>query len=451
LTEFYTHFPHNMDSQRLLGIILSMVFSAFFSGVEMAFVSANKLYFELQAKQGVITGQIISRFINNPSRFIGTMLVGNTLSLVGYGIFMEGFLHESIMEANLPTWLHWVQSDLTAGIIASLAGTVLILMTSEFTPKSIFLLNPDGFLEVLAIPIWIIYGLMYPMVWSIVGLSQWFIVNVLRLEYSDEKPAFGLTDLNNYLQNLNRKTSTEEEAEVDTKIFNNALEFKQVKVRDCMIPRTEIVAMDIEKGMEELKKVFVESGHSRVLVYKETLEDVVGYCHSLAMFKKPKDINGIVTSIPIVPEAMAAKDLLIRFSQERKSLALVVDEFGSTAGLVSMEDVMEQIFGDIQDEYDDTEDLIEEKIEDKTYLISARHEIDYLNEKYNWNLPDGDYDTLGGMIISINEDIPEINEVITNQPFKFQIMEMKDARISLVKVTIIGDIERKSESYSMKH
>lgn len=440
-----------MDSQRLLGIILSMVFSAFFSGVEMAFVSANKLYFELQAKQGVITGQIISRFINNPSRFIGTMLVGNTLSLVGYGIFMEGFLHESIMEANLPTWLHWVQSDLTAGIIASLAGTVLILMTSEFTPKSIFLLNPDGFLEVLAIPIWIIYGLMYPMVWSIVGLSQWFIVNVLRLEYSDEKPAFGLTDLNNYLQNLNRKTSTEEEAEVDTKIFNNALEFKQVKVRDCMIPRTEIVAMDIEKGMEELKKVFVESGHSRVLVYKETLEDVVGYCHSLAMFKKPKDINGIVTSIPIVPEAMAAKDLLIRFSQERKSLALVVDEFGSTAGLVSMEDVMEQIFGDIQDEYDDTEDLIEEKIEDKTYLISARHEIDYLNEKYNWNLPDGDYDTLGGMIISINEDIPEINEVITNQPFKFQIMEMKDARISLVKVTIIGEIERKSESYSMKH
>ncbi len=440
-----------MDSQRLLGIILSMVFSAFFSGVEMAFVSANKLYFELQAKQGVITGQIISRFINNPSRFIGTMLVGNTLSLVGYGIFMEGFLHESIMEANLPTWLHWVQSDLTAGIIASLAGTVLILMTSEFTPKSIFLLNPDGFLEVLAIPIWIIYGLMYPMVWSIVGLSQWFIVNVLRLEYSDEKPAFGLTDLNNYLQNLNRKTSTEEEAEVDTKIFNNALEFKQVKVRDCMIPRTEIVAMDIEKGMEELKKVFVESGHSRVLVYKETLEDVVGYCHSLAMFKKPKDINGIVTSIPIVPEAMAAKDLLIRFSQERKSLALVVDEFGSTAGLVSMEDVMEQIFGDIQDEYDDTEDLIEEKIEDKTYLISARHEIDYLNEKYNWNLPEGDYDTLGGMIISINEDIPEINEVITNQPFKFQIMEMKDARISLVKVTIIGEIERKSESYSMKH
>jgi putative hemolysin len=443
-----------MDSQRLLGIILSMVFSAFFSGVEMAFVSANKLYFELQAKQGVITGQIISRFINNPSRFIGTMLIGNTLSLVAYGIFMEGFLHEAIMHVTLPSWLQglsFIQNNLTAGIIAALLGTILILITSEFTPKSIFLLNPDGFLEVLSIPIWIIYGLMYPLVWSIVGLSQWFIINVLRLEYSDEKPAFGLTDLNNYLQNLNRKTSTEEEAEVDTKIFNNALEFKQVKVRDCMIPRTEIVAMDIEKGMEELKKVFVESGHSRVLVYKETLEDVVGYCHSLAMFKKPKDINGIVTSIPIVPEAMAAKDLLIRFSQERKSLALVVDEFGSTAGLVSMEDVMEQIFGDIQDEYDDTEDLIEEKIEDRTYLISARHEIDYLNEKYNWNLPEGDYETLGGMIISINEDIPEINEVITNQPFKFQIMEMKDARISLVKVTIIGDIERKSESYSMKH
>eukprot|EP01137_Pigoraptor_chileana_P012855 Opistho-2@65679 len=243
---------------------------------------------------------------------------------------------------------------------------------------------------------------MYPLVWAIVGLSKWFFNNILRLEYSEERPAFGLTDLNNYLQNLNRKTSTEEEAEVDTKIFNNALEFKQVRVRDCMIPRTDIVGVDIEDGIEELKKVFVESGHSRVLIYKETMEDVLGYCHSLALFKKPKEIQGILTPIPIVPEAMPAKDLLFRFSKEHKSLALVVDEFGSTAGLVSMEDVMEQIFGEIEDEYDDNENLTEKRLEDKTYLLSARLEIDYLNDKYDWNLPEGDYDTLGGMIISIN-------------------------------------------------
>jgi CBS domain containing-hemolysin-like protein len=253
------------------------------------------------------------------------------------------------------------------------------------------------------------------------------------------------------MQNLNRKISTEEEAEVDTKIFNNALEFKQVKVRDCMIPRTEIVAIDLEDGIEELKKIFVESGHSKVLVYKDTLEDVIGYCHSVALFKKPKDIQSILKPILIVPEAMPAKDLMLRFSKEHKSLALIVDEFGSTSGLVSMEDVMEQIFGDIEDEYDDNEDLIEKRLEDKVYLLSARLEIDYLNEKYEWNLPEGDYDTLGGMIISINEDIPEVNETIIAHPFNFQIISMMDARIDTVKLTIIGEIERKTESFSMKH
>ena len=443
-----------MDSQQAVGIIVSIIASAFFSGVEMAFVSANKLYFELQAKQGVITGQIISKYLKNPSKFIGTMLIGNTLSLVAYGIFMEGYLHHQIANINLPewlSWLGWIQGNIAAGLIASLIGTIIILMTSEFTPKSIFLLNPDGFLEVLAIPILIINTLMYPLVWGIVGLSKWFINNVLRLEYSEERPAFGLTDLNNYLQNLNRKVSTEEETEVDTRIFNNALEFKQVRVRDCMIPRTEIVAVDIEDGMDELKKVFVESNHSRVLVYKETMEDVLGYCHSLSMFKKPKEIQGILTPIPIVPEAMPAKDLLFKFSKEHKSLALVVDEFGSTAGLVSMEDVMEQIFGEIEDEYDDKEDLTEKRIEDRVYLLSGRLEIDYLNDKYEWNLPEGDYDTLGGMIISVNEDIPEMNEVIVYQPFSFQIIEMTDTKINLIKLTIVGEIEQKNDTFSMKH
>ena len=281
---------------------------------------------------------------------------------------------------------------------------------------------------------------MYPLVWVTVGLSKWFITKVLRLNYSEEKPAFGLTDLNHYLQNLNRKISTEQEAEVDHKIFHNALEFKQVKVRDCMIPRTEITAIDLEDGMEKLKEVFLESGHSKVLVYKETLEEVVGYCHSLALFKKPKDLQSILTSIPIVPEAMPANDLMIKFSKERKSLALVVDEFGSTSGLVSMEDVMEQIFGEIQDEYDDSEDWIEKQIDETTFVLSGRHEIDYLNEKYEWNLPEGDYETLGGMLISLYEDIPQMNEMITLAPFQFQILTTTDARIDTVKVMIIGKI-----------
>lgn len=424
-----------------------MVFSAFFSGVEMAFVSSNKLYFELKAKQDLLSAKIISHFNQKPSQFIGTMLIGNTLSLVAYGIFMEEYLHHAIL-TNIP----YITNEIIARLLASIVATILILTTSEFTPKSIFLINPDAILEFLAIPIWIVNSLMFPLVWLTVGLSKWFITRVLRLNYSEEKPAFGLTDLNHYLQNLNRKVSTEEENEVDTKIFHNALEFKQVKVRDCMIPRTEITAIELEEGIEGLSQVFIESGHSKVLVYKESLEEVIGYCHSLALFKKPKDIQSILTSIPIVPEAMPANDLMIKFSKERKSLALVVDEFGSTSGLVSMEDVMEQIFGEIQDEYDASEDWIEKQVDEQTYILSGRHEIDYLNEKYEWNLPEGDYETLGGMLISIYEDIPEANEMITLAPFQFQIVSVVDAKIDTVKVTITGKINPKEDlSAKSKH
>jgi len=413
----------------------------------MAFVSSNKLYFELKAKQDLLSAKIISNFNQKPSQFIGTMLIGNTLSLVAYGIFMEEYLHHAIL-TNIP----YITNEIVARLLASIVATILILTTSEFTPKSIFLVNPDAILEFLAIPIWIVNTLMFPLVWLTVGLSKWFITRVLRLNYSEEKPAFGLTDLNHYLQNLNRKVSTEEENEVDTKIFHNALEFKQVKVRDCMIPRTEITAIELEEGIEGLSQVFIESGHSKVLVYKESLEEVIGYCHSLALFKKPKDIQSILTSIPIVPEAMPANDLMIKFSKERKSLALVVDEFGSTSGLVSMEDVMEQIFGEIQDEYDASEDWIEKQVDEQTYILSGRHEIDYLNEKYEWNLPEGDYETLGGMLISIYEDIPEANEMITLTPFQFQIISVVDAKIDTVKVTITGKINPKEDlSAKAKH
>ncbi len=444
-----------MTSQEFLIILISMLASAFFSGIEMAYVSANKLYFELQAKQGVVTGQIMSAFLKQPSKFIGTMLIGNTLALVVYGIYMEGFLHHEfeLWLSQLPESLRFLNNDLVRILLPALLATILILAVAEFTPKSLFLLNPDVFLEVLAIPIWLVYYAMYPLVFAIVSASRWFIVNVLRLNYSEVKPIFGVTDLSNYLENINVPEGKKEEvADVDTKIFNNALEFRQVKVRDCMIPRTEIVAVDIEEGMKGLKKMLQESGHSKILVYRETIEDVVGYCHGLALFKKPKDIESILNPILIVPEAMSAQDLMIKFTQERKSVALVVDEFGGTSGLVSLEDIIEQIFGDIQDEYDDSEDWVEKKIDDRTYLLSARHEIDYLNDKYGWNFPEGDYDTLGGLIITVNEDLPQTNEVVILYPFQFQIMEMKDARIDTVKLTITGAIpEERKPSKEIRH
>jgi putative hemolysin len=434
-----------MDSQSLLYIVLAIIGSAFFSGVEMAFVSANKLYFELQAKQGVITGGIIARFLKQPSQFIGTMLIGNTLCLVLYGIFMEGSIHHLFESASwIPQFLK--ESEVFMLLIPALIATIIILATGEYTPKSIFLLNPDGLLEILAIPIWLIYHLMSPIVFIMVGFSKWFIINVLRLDYSEQKSVFRLTDLNNYMQNLNKRVSTEEENEVDTKIFNNALEFKQVKVRDCMIPRTEITAVAHDSEVEGLKRIFVESGHSKVLVFEDSIEDVTGYVHQLSLFKKPKDINSVITPIMIVPEAMAANDLMVKFTQERKSLALVVDEFGGTSGLVSMEDIVEKIFGEIQDEFDDTENWAERKIDDNNYILSARHEIEYLNDKYGWNLPEGDYDTLGGLVIHLNEDLPELNEVIQLPPFSFTILEMEDAKLNTIKVQITGEIKEKEEN-----
>lgn len=437
-----------MESSQFAIICITVLASAFFSGIEMAYISGNKLYFELQAKQGVLTGTIIAGFFKQPSRFIGTMLIGNTLSLVVYGLYMEGFLHHIFEHwlALLPPALQFLNNEAIELLIPSILATILILALAEFTPKSVFMLNPDVFLEVLAIPTWVVYHAMYPLVYCIVGISRWFITKVLRLEYSENKPVFGLTDLNNYIQNLNQKDDKAEAvAEVDTKIFNNALEFREVKVRDCMIPRTEIVAIEAESRIEDLKKVFIESGHSKVLIYKDSIEDVVGYCHSLALFKKPKDIKSILTPISIVPEAMPAQALMTHLSKERKSVALVVDEFGGTSGLVTLEDLMEQIFGEIEDEYDNDEGLIEKEIDDKTYLLSARLEIDYLNDKYDWTLPEGDYDTLGGLIIHLNEDLPEANEEVRLHPYSFTVLSMQDARIDTVRLTLIGEIEKRVE------
>jgi len=420
-----------IEYNQLIIIFISLFFSALFSGMEIAFISANKLHIELQSKQGVLSGKILSRFLNKSSSFIGTTLVGNNLALVVYGIFMANIL-EPIISAGLPPLIH---SDLTILIIQTIIATLIVLVTAEFTPKSIFLINPDRMLSVFAIPMLIIYYILYPLVFLIVSLSKLLITGVLRLEYSEDKPVFGLTDLNNYIKNTLKEKNQEAKFEVDTKIFHNALEFKTVRIRECMIPRTEIVAVDMDDDIDELKAAFIKSGHSKILVYKETIDEVVGYYHSLELFRKPKELEKILTPITIVPETMLANELLFQLITERKSLALVVDEFGGTSGIVTIEDIIEEIFGEIQDEHD-SEDLSETQIDPNTYLLSARHEIDYLNEKYHWNIPDGDYETLGGFILSANENIPNINDVINIPPFSITITSMEEARIDKVKLYI---------------
>ncbi len=419
-----------MDLNLLLPILATLMLSAFFSGIEIAFVSADRLHIELQNKKGIWTDKIISKFIQNTSRFISTTLVGNTLALVIYGIYMARLL-DPIIRESLPAVL---LTEPTVMISQTILSTVVVLFTAEFLPKSIFMINPNTMLRVFALPMDIIYRLMYPVVVVIVSSSKFVITKIFNHPYEDDTPVFRLTDLNNYIKN----TLLADEAsnvEVDTKIFNNALEFKTIRVRECMLPRTEIVAVDIEDTIEELKQAFIESGHSKILVYKDSIDDVIGYCHSLELFKKPKLIEDILTPIVIVPETMLANELMIQFISERKSLALVVDEFGGTSGIVSIEDIIEEIFGEIQDEHDD-EDWVEQEIDKNTFIFSARHEIDYLNDKYSWNLPIGDYETLGGMILTLTEDLPDVGEIIEHPPYTFIIQSTNDIRIETIKLVV---------------
>ncbi|MEP0984522.1 hemolysin family protein [Ekhidna sp.] len=423
------------DPLPYLIILLSLLFSAFFSGMEIAFVSADKLHIEVLKKKGTFTGRILALFTSNQSQFLATMLVGNNIALVLYGIYMAGLL-EPFVISFLPASL---ATGVVVLIIQSVISTAIVLLTAEFLPKSLFLINPDFSLSLFAIPMGIVYFLMHPIVFLVVKVSAGFIW-AAGYKLSDEKPVFGLTDLNNYIKNNILNIKDEEEAEIDAKIFNNAIEFKTIKVRECMIPRTEIIAVDVNDPIDELKKHFVESGHSKILVYKDSIDEVIGYCHVLELFKKPEDIKTILTEIPIVPETMLANELLIQFITDRKSLALVVDEYGGTSGLVSIEDVIEEIFGEIRDEHDD-EYLTEQKLDEHNFIFSARHEIDYLNDEYKLSLPEGEYDTLGGLIFAYHEDIPEVNEVIEIPPFIITIFTMEENRIDKVKLTLINTEE----------
>lgn len=420
-----------METTYLIYVIITLLFSAFFSGVEIAYISSNKLQIELQSKQGQLSGKILSGFVQRPGQFIGTTLMGNTISLVLYGIFMA-FLLETPLQNWLPDSLSNAAVIL---VLQTFISTIIVLITAEFVPKSLFMLNPNSMLSFFAFPFLTIYYLMYPIVWAVVGLSRFFIKVVLRLEYNEDKPVFTVTDLNSFIQNHMNQTRSEGKAEIDTKIFDNAVEFKTVRVRECMIPRTDIVAVEIEDSIDELKEVFAESGHSKIIVYRDTIDDVIGYCHQLELFKKPKTIEEILTPIIIAPESALANELLIQFIQERKSLALVVDEFGGTSGIVSMEDIIEEIFGEIEDEYDN-DDLIEQKIGDEEYLLSARHEIDYLNDKYNWNLPIGDFETLSGLILNYTENLPKKGESVTIGPYTFTVVAKQEHRIDSVRLKI---------------
>lgn len=416
----------------VIGILASLFLSALFSGVEMAFISADKLHIEVQKKKGSMVGRLLSRLSKNSTMFISVLLIGNTATIVIYSQLMTIALQPLALDIpNIALLL----------ITQTVISTLIVLFFAEFLPKSLFLINPNRMLSVFAIPITAIYIILYPIVWVIVGISKFFITKIFKWDYSEERPAFQITDLNNYLERIiNKSKEAKKKVEIDTKIFTNALEFKSVKVRECLVPRIEIVAVDIEDGIDELKRLFIKSGHSKVLVYKKSIDNIVGYCHSSHLFKKPKDIESIMTPIMIVPETKLANELMIEFTNEHKSMALVVDEFGGTSGIVTIEDVIEEIFGEIKDEHDDV-DLVEQQLEENSYFLSARHEVDYLNEKYKFAIPEGEYDTLGGYILTVFEDIPQVNDIIKYNNYVITIKSMQGTRIDKLRFDVTSETD----------
>lgn len=411
---------NSIETQIIL-IIICLLFSAFFSGLEIAYISRDKLNFEIKSKSKSLFGKIFSTLNRNSSEFIATMLIGNNLSLVMYGL---------IMTQLLEPMLSFINSDITILIIQTLLSTIVVLITAEYIPKSIFLINPDKLLVTFSIPLFIIYKIFNPLVKAIMGFSKWFIINILQQKYSDEKVVFKLTDLNDYIKKV-VISDKEIQSKNVTEFINNALSLKTVKVRDCMIPRTDIISIDKNDSILELNKIIDESGFSKIIVYKSSIDQIIGYCHGLSLFKKPKRLKEIIKPIIFINETNFASEILFKFISEQISIAVVIDEYGGTSGILTLEDIIEEIFGEIIDEFDE-DLLLENKIDKNSYNFSARLEIDYLNQKYNFKIPRGEYDTLGGFILDFNKNLPKKDDEIEFDKFFIKILSMNDNRIDNV-------------------
>lgn len=415
-----------------LFIVISMlILSGFFSGLEIAFLSANKLRIELKSNQGAHWAKICSAYIKSPSEFISTILVGNNIALVVYGITMEEIFRPYFEQE--PFYL----PSVPALIFATLISTVIVLITAEFLPKALFRLNPSGLLSVLIYPFQIFYYLLWPFVRFVMWLSKSILQGLLKTEFTEKSPVFTKIDLDHFISQSAQSNYEGEDPEVDTEILKNALDFGNVKVRDCLVPRTNIVAVDINSTIDELIEVFIDSQHSKILVYQDNIDHIIGYVHHLDLQKRPQSIQSILLDILITNEARSANDMLNEFSKTQKSIALVVDEYGGTAGIITVEDIMEEIFGEIEDEHDERELDEEVHYHDGRYTISAKAEVDLINEKYSLSIPEGDYETMGGYIISRLEDIPNPDDVFVIDNFEIKILEAGDTRIEKIQLTIL--------------
>ncbi|MFZ5939433.1 MAG: hemolysin family protein [Bacteroidota bacterium] len=411
-------------------IIVSLIFSAFFSGMEIAFLSSNKLRLEIDRRHNTFPSKIIAIFSRVPSKYIASMLVGNNIALVLYGIAVGRILHNPIQTALS------IESEAAVLVIQTIISTLFILLTAEFLPKMLFRINPNAVLNILALPTLILYVILYPITLLTIWISNFTMKHLFRVdvEYEGAQPVFSKVDLSHLVMEGNTEQHEAIETEHDLKIFKNALEFSTLKVRDCLIPRTEMVAVEIESPVTDLIQKFSDSGLSRIFVYRESIDNVIGYVNSKDMFRQPDHIGKFLKSVPIIPETLPVNKLLRTFIREGKNIALVVDEYGGTSGLITSEDIIEEIFGEIEDEHDTT-DLIEKQLSDNSYRFSGRLEIDYLNEKYGLDLPEAeDYDTLAGFVIYHHSSIPEVNTTLWIEPFEVRIIKVSANRIDLIEL-----------------
>ena len=416
-------------------IFITLLFSAFFSGMEIAFISANRLRLELDKKQSIVYSNLISLYTQNPGQFIATMLVGNNLALVIYGIAFANLLE--------PFLKPLLQSNSLILLAQTLISTLIILATAEYMPKVLFRINPNGILKFFTVPIAFFYFLFYP----VTKFTMWISKIVLKIFMNEsiknvnEKTVFSRIDLDHFVneQENSKQNQTSEEIDSEVKLFRNALDFSKVKLREVMVPRTEMVALDQNSTIDELHQKFIETGYSRILIYSENIDNIIGFIHSSIMFTNPESIKPNIRKVLIVPETMSASKLLAKFIKQRSSLAIVVDEFGGTSGMVTSEDILEEIFGEIEDEHD-TIDLIKKQTAPDEYVLSGRLELDEINEEFNLDFPETEnFETLAGYILFNYESIPKINSIISIEHYRFKILKATNTKIELVHLKILDN------------
>ena len=408
--------------------IISLLFSAFFSGVEIAFISANKLQLELDKNTGKFPSKIIAYFTKNESDFITTMLVGNNIALVVYGIVMTQIL--------TPQFSGYFNSALILLLAQTFITTMIVLITAEFLPKAIFRIFPNQILKVFSLPIWLFFVMFRPLALLMLNLANLILKYVLNQKISNDKQVFGKTDLDDFLSNV-KSAEGVEDTRVEVEMLQNALDLTDKKIRECMVPRTDIIAMDVLSTIDDVKEKFIDTKLSKLLIYKGTIDRVIGYVHSSDLFKNPKNVKSVLLPISFVPESMLAMDMLNQFIENNKGVALVVDEFGGTSGMITIEDVTEEIVGEIVDEHD-IEELTDDQLSENSYRLLAKIDVEMVNKKYNLELPESDeYETIAGLLLHHFEEIPTINDVIELEEYQFTIIKVNETTIQEVQLEFI--------------